>query len=141
MLDDPIIKHTVIALVIITGSAILGRLLRLVIDIALRRFIALTKTTLDDRIFNAIESKVMALSIVAGVSLGIREVRKGLTVENITHHQILDYLAIGVFIVFVGVLAHLVSRIIMTTIEWYADRVSIKNRSDLTPTIAPFTSK
>ncbi|MBI1807506.1 MAG: mechanosensitive ion channel family protein [Ignavibacteria bacterium] len=141
MLEDQIIKHTFIALLIVVGSAALGRLMKTLVDVLFRRFIDKGKTTLYNRILQVVESRVVALSILGGCSLGIREMRKGLTAENVTHHQVLDYLAVTLFIVIIVIVFHVLGRIFNATIEWYTDKVSLKNRSDITPTIVPFTTK
>ncbi|MBI1803035.1 MAG: mechanosensitive ion channel family protein [Ignavibacteria bacterium] len=141
MSRDPLLFHTFIAVLIVAGSAIIGGLLRSLIGFIAKRLATQTAKDLDDRIIGAIESKAVVLTIIAGCSIAIREVRKGLIPADVTAHQILDYLSIGLFILLVVILAQLASRLIRITIGWYTDRVSIQNRSDVSTTIVPFTSK
>src|SRR5713101_5443866 len=110
-MEDPILKHTVIAILIIAGSAIIGQMLKSLLDVIFRKLVQKTETTLDDRILPVLGSHLMPLMIVGGLSIGIREVRKGLTLEHTTHNQILDYLSIIVFVVFVLIVTRLLSRL------------------------------
>ena len=141
MLDNQTIKHTLIAFLIIIASGFFGQVIKLLLNKVFARIFAATKTTLDDRILDVIRSKVTTLSFIAGFYVGIREVRKGLVVEDLTYHQILDYLSIALFFVLVFVLTRLVSKLITTTLEWYMDEVSQKTQSNITPTIVPMTTK
>jgi MscS family membrane protein len=141
LFSDPILSHIAAGVLIIAGSVVVGKLLRVVVASVVRRFTRRAKTTLDEHILSDIEGKIVPLTIVAGVSLGIREVRKGLTAENVTHHQILDYLSTALFVLFILLLFHLLSRLFKSTIEWYADTVSLKNKSNIAPTVVPFTTK
>lgn len=141
MLDDPIIKHLLVAILIAIGLTVLGRLVRSLVHAVARRRTEGGRLLSDSRLVDAIESKITILALIAGLSLGIREVRKGLTAENVTHHQVLDYLAAVLFIALVLILAQLLSRLLRTMIEWYSERVSLANRSNVAPAIVPFTSK
>ncbi len=140
MLDDPMFKHTALALLILFVSAVAGRLLRFMTDVTFRRFASRTPTPFDDRILLVIEEKIAPLCILGGASLGISEVRKGLTAENVTNH-VLDYLSTALFVFLILMVAHLLSRLFKTGIEWYAQRVSAEKQSNIGPTIVPFASK
>src|ERR1051326_1456731 len=141
MLDDPLYRHTFIAVVVILGSAIAGRLLKSLIEIVFRKLDQGGDARLNNRILEVVQSRVNVLVLVAGVSFGIREVRKGLTAENVIPHQILDYCSLVLFIVFVIILAKLLSRLIKATVEWYTEKISARNHSDISPAILPFTNK
>ena len=141
MFENQLIKHTFIALLIIVGSAGVGQIMKFLLNTVFKKLFEATKTTLDDRILDVIRSRITLLSMMTGVYIGIREVRKGLVPEDVTYHQILDYLLIVLFLLLVFVLTRLVSRVIETTVEWYMDEVSSKTQSNITPTVAPMTTK
>ena len=141
MMEDPIYKHAFFAILYIVGSAVAGRMLKSLIEIVFRKLDQEGGTTLNNRILEVIQSKIALLVLVAGFSMGIREVRRGLTADNLIPHQILDYCSLVLFIVLVIILAKLVSRLIKATLEWYTEEISVKNRSDISPAILPFTNK
>jgi MscS family membrane protein len=141
MFDNQLVKHAFIAFLIVLGSWFFSKVLKFVLNTFFKKLFAQTKTTLDDRILEVVRGRITTLSIIAGIYIGIREVRKGLTFEEITAHQILDYLNIVLFVVLIFVITRLVSRIIQTTFEWYMDEVAKKTHTDLKPTVAPLTTK
>lgn len=141
MLDDPILKHTLYAVLIIVASAFIGQLIKLLFNTVIKKLLSMTKTTLDDRILDVVRGRVITLSVIAGFHIGIKEVRKGLTAELVTYHQILDYLEIALFFLLVFVLTRLVSRIIETIFEWYMGEVSTKTKTNIRPTVAPMVTK
>ncbi|HUL43376.1 MAG TPA: mechanosensitive ion channel family protein [Bacteroidota bacterium] len=139
--EDTIINHTIIAVLIIIGSVIVGKLAKWIIGVIFKRLAARTKTVLDDLLLEVVEARIVLLTTLAGFSIGIQEVRKGLTSANVTHHQILDYLSIALFVVLVGVIANLVSRLFRTLMVWYAEKVSAEKHSNIRPMIVPVTTK
>jgi MscS family membrane protein len=141
MLENQIIKHMLVGILIILGSALVGQIIKFLLNSVFKRLFEATKTTLDDRMLEVVRSKVMSLSIITGMYIGIREVRKSLLAEDLTYHQVLDDLSIVLFVLLVFVLTRLVGRLLATTIEWYMDEVSSKTHSNITATVAPMTGK
>jgi MscS family membrane protein len=141
MFSDLILKHTFFALVIIVGSAIAGQVLRGLFEVFLRKLIQKTESTLDDRIIPVIGSYVSPLSLIIGLSIGVREIRKGLTAEHVTHNQILDYFSVIVFVVYVIILTRLVSRLVKAVLEWYIEDLAVKTHRSETALVAPLLMK
>ena len=141
MLNDAILEHLIIALIIIVASGLFGKLLKFLFGSVLRKLFLLTKTTLDDRILDVIQSRVVPLSIIGGIYVGIREMRKVLTPEHVTHNQILEYIGIALFLVLVIVLTRLISRIIETTFEWYFSEVARRTDGSVASTFVPLVSR
>ncbi len=141
MFSDPVLRHIVVALIIILVSAALGNALKHLLNTVFRKMFERTKTTLDERLLEVIRSRVTALAIIAGFYIGVKEVRSGLTPEHVTHHQILDYIEIALFVVLIVVLTRLLARIIRSTFQWYMEEVSIKTHSDVASTVVPLTTK
>jgi MscS family membrane protein len=141
MFDSQIIKQIVIAVVIIAASAFIGVMLKYLLNTIFKRLFAYTKTTLDDRILAVVRGRIVTLSVIIGFFIGIKVIRQSITIEEITYHQVLDYLSVTLYIILVIVLTRLISRIIESIFEWYMDEVSVKTQSNITATVAPLTKK
>jgi len=141
MFDNQMVQPIISAVIIIAASAFIGKLLKYLLNTIFKRLFAYTKTTLDDRILDVVRGRVVTLSVIAGFFIGIRVIRQHVTVEEITYHQILDYLSIALYIILVFVITRLISRIIESMFEWYMDEVSEKTQSNITATVAPLTKK
>jgi MscS family membrane protein len=141
MPEDSLIKHAVIALMVLAGALLIGRLVRMIIRIVVRRHGEDRARAPLCRVLNAIDAKLFLIALTVGFSLGLRELRKAVLPGDETFHQILDYLSTGVFILAVLLFSHLLSRLFRSSVAWYADEVSRKNRNNLAPTVVPFASK
>jgi small-conductance mechanosensitive channel len=141
MFEDLFTRHLFFAGLIIIASAVFGKIFEFAWERVGRRLAERTKNTLDDKLLELLRKRLTSLSVIAGVYLAIREVRKGLTAENVTHHQVLDYLEIALFVCLVFVLTRLLSRMIRSSFEWYLEGVAAKTRSEVAPTLAPLTAK
>jgi hypothetical protein len=75
MFENKLSYHTLIVIIIVIASWIIGRIL------------TRTKTTLDDKIIEVIRRQVTLLSVIIGFSIAIEEVRKALTADHITHNS------------------------------------------------------
>lgn len=140
-MQDPFMKHLVIAAGIVLASAIAGILLKRILRILFEKFFRKTETTLDDRIYGVLQDKVIPLIIILGIGIAIREVTKGLAPDQLTHFQVLEYLSLLLFFVLSLILAHMVSRLLKATIEWYGDSVSREKNTDVTTAITPIATK
>ncbi len=141
MFDTQIIKHSAIAILIVIGFGIIGQAVKALLSTVFKKLFESTKTTLDDRLLKVIRTRVTTVSIIIGLHIAVREVRKALSVEDVAYHQILDYLSIAFFLVLVFVLTRLISRLIEEMVEWYMDEVSAITQSNITATVAPMTTK
>ncbi|MBI3192971.1 MAG: mechanosensitive ion channel [Ignavibacteriae bacterium] len=141
MFDNQAIEHLLYAIAIIIASAILGRVIKFLLNTVFKKLFKHTETSLDDRLLEVFRGRVTTLSIIGGIYVAIREVKKGLTAENITALQSLDYLSIALFIFLVFVLTRLAIKTVQSTFDWYLEEVSRKTDSVITPTIAPLTTK
>jgi MscS family membrane protein len=138
--EDTAVIHVLIAIGIIAGAGVIGKLLKGFLHTSVMKFIVRTKTTLDDRIFEAISKNVFALCLIGGAYFGIEEVRGALEIQRHLEHRILDYLTIGVYVVLIFALTRLVSQLIKATAEWYVEEESIEKHKDISSTV-PILSK
>lgn len=141
MFENKLLYHTLIAIIIVIASWLIGRVLKFVVSLIGRKILSRTKTTLDDKIIEVVRRQVTLLSVIIGFYIAIEEVRKALTTDHITHNQILNYLGIALFIILVLAIARAISKVIEATFEWYMDEVSRKTQSNITATVAPLTNK
>ncbi len=141
MIHDPLVRHIVIAAALIVALAIIGRIVRTVVAVLSRRYMKRTSSQVDPATIDAIISRIFPLAIVVGFSLAIREIRKIPLPEDVTFHEILDYCSIAAFIAFVLLVSSLIGRFLKTSVLWYAQRVSARNRNNLAPAVVPFASK
>ncbi|HTK82971.1 MAG TPA: mechanosensitive ion channel family protein [Bacteroidota bacterium] len=136
ILENPLYNHIFIALILILGLAIMGRILKSLAEIIFKRFVSKTQTTYDDRILRVVGSYLVPTSITIGFALGIREVRKAFPADQVTQHQILDYASEAVFVLFVILVARILSRILKATLEWYIEDLASKTNRTGTSQVA-----
>jgi small-conductance mechanosensitive channel len=141
MLENHTLEHLLYAVAIVIASAILGRAIKFLLNTVFKKLFKHTETSLDDRLLEVIRGRVTTLSIIGGMFIAIKEVKKGLTPENITALQSLDYLNIALFIFLVFTLTRLAIKTVQATFDWYLDEVSRKTHAVITPAIAPLTTK
>jgi small-conductance mechanosensitive channel len=141
MLEDPFLKHLLIAGFILVIAAALGKALEWIAARLLAKLASRRKATLDDRLMEVVRRRLFALSIIAGTELGIVEIRKGLTADRVTHLQILNYLEILLFVLLIVVLIRLVSRLVRSSFDWYVEDVAAKTQSGIMPTVAPLAMR
>lgn len=137
----PIINPIIIAILIVIASMVAGQIFKYILGVIFKRLFSKTKTTLDDKMLEIIRSNIITLSVIIGFYIGLKTVKQSLAVNELTYHQVLDYISIALFFILVMVIARLVSRLIGSTIEWYMDEVSVKTQSNITATVAPMTKK
>jgi len=141
MLENPILYHTFVAVLIILGSGILGQLLKYLMSTIFKRLFARTETTLDDRLLAVLRSRITTIIIIIGCYIGVGVVRESIIAEYATYHRVLDFINVVLYIILVLVLTRLVSRLIEAMLEWYMDEVSVKTHSNVTSTVAPLITK
>ncbi len=141
MFENILLKHLLIVLAIVVGSWIIGKVIKILLNIFGKQILTKTKTTLDDRIIEVLRSNATLICIIIGIYVSIEHISKISTPDDITLNQILYYLQIAIFIIIVLAVARLISRLIEAIFGWYMDEVSRKTQSNLTATIAPLTKK
>ncbi len=141
MLENPLIQHSIYAFIIILGSAVVGRILKFLLNSLFKKLFAYTDTTLDDRILDVIRGRIVTLSIIGGIYLAIKEMEKIAPANINVQNPVIHYLNMALFVFLVFVLTRLAIKLVQTTFNWYLDEVSLKTHSTITPTIAPLTTK
>jgi small-conductance mechanosensitive channel len=137
----PLITHTAIALALLVGSVLAGRMIKILFSWLFKSISRQTKTTLDDRLFSVILGRLTTLTVLIGIFIALDEVRKGVTKHDMTVLQILGYLDIVAYVGAVLIVGKIIADIIESVIEWYIEERSQKKDDKLTATITPMTSK
>jgi small-conductance mechanosensitive channel len=141
MLNDPIIKHLTIALIILAAAIVVGQFLRRFLTSLLGKVLKATRTSLDDRIVEVFRVRIRGIVIIIGGFQAVREVRNALTAEHNTLLLLLSYIDIVLYFFLVLILFRLAGKTITAVLEWYMDEVSSKTNSNITPTVIPMVSK
>jgi small-conductance mechanosensitive channel len=117
------------------------RLVRRVLTWLGHKFIARTENRLDDMILDVLTSNVRPLMIVTGFFVAIREVRKGLTSDDGTVAQLLEYTDAFLYIAGVIIAVKILLGIIREVINWRLDKIAADGTSNLKLTLGPLTNK
>lgn len=133
--------HGVMALVIVLAFYLLSRPVKALLGWLGQRLIARTETKLDDMILEVVRKNVRALLVLTGLHIAARELRKGVTGEQLTAHQILDYAEALLYIAVVLLFVKIVLGIVHAFINWYLDRLGDGGGSQLRLTLGPLTNK
>jgi small-conductance mechanosensitive channel len=138
---NSLVYHALIAGGIIVVCVLMTRLVRTVLTWIGRKFIARSENVLDDKILDVLMANVRPLMIVTGIFIAIREVHKGLTADDVTLAQMLDYADALLYIVGVVLAVKIFLGIIREIINWRLDRISTDGTSNLKMTLGPLTNK
>ena len=136
-----LVYHALIAGAIVLACVLLTRLVRTVLTWVGHKFIARTENVLDDKILDVLMANVRPLMIVTGFFIAVREVRKGVTPDDVTISQLLEYADALLYIVGVVLAIKIFLGIIREIINWRLDRISADGTSNLKMTLGPLTNK
>ena len=88
---NDLVYHSLYAVGIFLVFLLLTRATRKFLTWLGHKFIAKTETILDDKILDVLMVNVRPLMIIVGLFVAIREIRKGLTPDDATVAQLLEY--------------------------------------------------
>ncbi len=126
------------ALAVITA----GKLVKWFIGTAGKRLIAKTETDLDDIILDIINSRVIALSSVIGIYIGMKQIRMGLLKHHDLIFDLLAYADTALYLVSVLIVASVVTRIVRTVIIHTMRKIAERNKNDdFNQTLAPLVNR
>jgi len=139
---NQILFHAVLGFLINIGIIAAGTVLKWVLMFIGKRIIAKTETGLDDAILAIINSRIIALSAVIGIYLGMKELRLGLTKKNDVFLSFLDYADTALYLVTVVVVASVIIRITRTVVTHALKAISEKQKHDqFNLTLAPLVNR
>jgi len=140
-LSTPILYHSAIALGILIGSIIAGRMLKSILSWIVKSVTQRTKTTLGERIFQTARTKITSMTILAGLFIALTEIRKGVSLRDTTTLQVLGYLDVIAYIGAVLLVGKIIAEVAESAIEWYIENKETVQGNNLRATVAPMTSK
>lgn len=138
---DNLIYHSLIAGGIVLAFVLLTRATRFFLTWIGHKFIAKTENLLDDKILEVLMDNVRPLMIVTGCFIAIREVRKGLSADDTTVAQLMEYADALLYIAGVIIAIKILLGIIREIINWRLDKISADGTSNLKLTLGPLTNK
>ncbi len=141
IINDDLMYHVAVAVVIVVAFYFLSTFVKKLLSWIGKKIFAKTETVLDDLILEAVRKNVRSLMVVIGLHIAVREIRKGLTPQQLTSNQILDYADAILYIAVVFVLVKTVLGIVRVLIHWYLDQMADGDESHLKMTLGPLTSK
>jgi MscS family membrane protein len=141
ILEDKILSQIVVAVGIVVGFAIIGRLAKWLMGSRLSDRLTSNRTETFRRILRAIRRHIISAFMIAGVYAGVEDVRSVLTEDNVIHHKVLDYITIGLYIALVFVVTRLVTEMVKALMEWYMESISEQSHRKINPAAAPVASK
>jgi MscS family membrane protein len=141
ILGNDLLYHSVIAVVIVVVSYALSGVVRNLLGFIGRKILSRTETVLDDRILGVILAHIRPLMLIVGLHVGVREIRKGVTPEDATVDQILDYSESLLYIALVLLVVKILLTVVREIVDWYLDRVSAAGDVNLKNTLGPLSAK
>ncbi|MCK9407635.1 MAG: mechanosensitive ion channel [Bacteroidetes bacterium] len=125
-----ILFHAVLGFIINMLVVAVGKILKWILGFIGKRIISKTETELDDEILSIINSKIIALSSVVGIYLGMKELRLGLTKQNEFFLSFLDYADMALYLVTVVIVASVLTRTVRTVISHGIRAISEKQKHE-----------
>ena len=141
LLRENMIQHSAIALGIVVAFVLLAFLARGLLGIVGRRLVAKTVNAFDDRVLEVILSHIRPLTIVAGLQIAVREIRKGVLPDDVTAFQIIDYTEQILYLITVVIIVKIILGVLREIINWYLDRISSEGATNLKMTLGPLANK
>ena len=91
ILGTGLLFHAVTGLILFLLVLIIGKAVKIILDVAGRKIIVHTKNDLDDKILEIVLERVMSISAISGMYFGLRELSDGLTQANTSFFTFLEY--------------------------------------------------
>jgi small-conductance mechanosensitive channel len=119
-----------------------GKILKWILGFIGKRIIAKTETELDDEILAIVSSRIIALSSVVGIYLGMKELRLGLTKQNDTFLGFLAFADTALYLVTVLIVTSVIIRTVRTVTSHTIKAVSEKHKHDqFNQTLVPLVNR
>jgi MscS family membrane protein len=137
-----LLYHAILGFIIALCVIIAGKLLKWFLNTIGRKVIAKTDTDLDDEILEIVLSRIIALSSIVGIFIGMKQLRYGLTSKNDNFLGFLSFADNALYIVTIVIVTTIVIRVIRTitshTMETLADK---SKQSDFKQTLSPLVNR
>jgi MscS family membrane protein len=139
---QPLLYHTILGFIIALGMMAAGKIFKWFLNTAGKMIIAKTDTDIDDKILEIILSRIIALSSIVGIYLGMKEIRLGLTTKNDNLLGFLNFADNALYLVTIIILTTIVIRIVRTLTSHTIQTIAEKNKqNDFNQTLSPLINR
>ena len=119
-----------------------GKILKWFLNTIGRKIISKTDTEIDDQVLEIILSRIIALSSVGGIYLGMKEIRGGLTVQNDNLLAFLDVVDKALYLITIIIVTTIAIRIVRTVTSHAIEKIAEKNKqNDFNQTLSPLINR
>jgi MscS family membrane protein len=127
---NTLLYHTIVAFLI--GIAVLaaGTLVKFLLSTIGRKIILQTTNKVDDRILDIVIERVIVLSGILGLYLGIKELRLGLHEDNTSFRTFLDYCNNALYLITAVLVTAIIVKSTRTIIFQTVHRIAQKNNEE-----------
>lgn len=122
--------HAVLGVIVGVVTVVAGHLIKLFLNSIGRKVITKTSNKVDDRILDIILERLLPLSAILGLYLGMKELRLGLKSTNNGILSFIDYSNIALSIVTAVLLTSVIIKITRTIITETVRRIARRNQED-----------
>ena len=137
-----LLYHTILGFVITLCVMIGGKILKWFLNTIGRKIISKTDTEIDDQILEIILSRIIALSSIGGIYLGMKEIRGGLTVQNDNLLAFLDVVDKALYLITIIIVTTIAIRIVRTVTSHAIEKIAEKNKqNDFSQTLSPLINR
>lgn len=140
--DNPILYHAFLGLLEGILVIISGKLLKSIFGTIGKKIITKTETVIDDEVLAIVNSRIIALSSVIGIYLGMKELRLGLSKQNTNFFAFLDYADTVLYLVTVFIVASVIAQIFRTVTVHMIRSIAEKQKNyEFNHTLAPLVNR
>lgn len=119
-----------------------GKILKWLLGSVGKKIISKTDTEIDDQILEIILSRIIALSSIIGIYLGMKEIRNGLTVKNDSFLGFLNVADNALYVIAIIILTSIAIRIVRTLTSHTIQTIAEKNKQkDFQQTLSPLANR
>ncbi len=141
MLGTGLLFHAVAGLVLFLLVLVIGKVVKVILDVGGRKIITHTKNDLDDEMLEIILERVMSVSAISGMYFGLRELSEGLTPVNTSFFKFLEYSNATLYVLMAFVLTAMGIKVADTLIRHALHTVAAKESSNFDLAFAPLVNR
>ena len=141
ILGTGLLFHAVAGLILFLLVLIIGKAVKIILDVAVRKIIVHTKNDLDDKILEIVLERVMSISAISGMSFGLRELSDGLTTANTSFFTFLEYSNATLYVLMAFVLRRWALKLSTLIIRHALHSVAEKESSNFDLAFAPLVNR
>lgn len=137
-----LLYHTILGFITTLGVITTGKILKWLLNSVGKKIIAKTETEIDDKILEIILSRIIALSSIVGIYLGMKELRYGLTSQNDNFLAFLGLADNTLYLATIIILTTLVIRVVRSITSHTIQSMAEKNKQkDFHQTLSPLVNR